>query len=86
MQKDPAFHRPKKVPDTEEMKRITAIRLRKYCQYNFLHPDTAKLPYKRKVRSVYSHLNAFEVRHDDLLSDCENYLLLNSIETSQISV
>lgn len=67
LQKDPAFQRPKKVPDTEEMKRITAIRLRKYCQYNFLHPDTAKLPYKRKVRSVYYHLSAFQACNDDWL-------------------
>ncbi|XP_050304930.1 peroxisomal acyl-coenzyme A oxidase 3-like [Anthonomus grandis grandis] len=66
LERDPAFQRSKKVPDTEEMKRITAIRLYKYCQYSFLHPDTAKLPYKRKTRCMMTVNEALAVAFPDV--------------------
>ncbi|XP_066246349.1 peroxisomal acyl-coenzyme A oxidase 3 isoform X1 [Euwallacea similis] len=66
LEKDPAFQRPKKVPDSDEMKRITAIQLHKYCQYNFLHPDTAKLPYKRKTRFMMTVNEALAVAFPDV--------------------
>ncbi|KAF7287320.1 hypothetical protein GWI33_001685 [Rhynchophorus ferrugineus] len=66
LEKDPAFQRPKKVPDTEEMKKQSAIQLHKYCQYNFLHPDTAKLPYKRKTRFMMTVNEALAVAFPDV--------------------
>lgn len=66
LERDPAFQRPKKIPDSEEMKRITAIQLHKYCQYNFLHPDTAKLPYKRKTRFMMTVNEALAAAFPDV--------------------
>ncbi|KAL1490173.1 hypothetical protein ABEB36_012910 [Hypothenemus hampei] len=48
------------------MKRITAIRLRKYCQYNFLHPNVSKLPYKRKTRYMMTVNEALAVAFPDV--------------------
>ncbi|CAH1121403.1 unnamed protein product [Ceutorhynchus assimilis] len=65
LERDPIFQRPKQVPDSEEMKRISAIQLHKYCQYNFLHPDTAKLPYKRKTKFMMTVNEALAVSFAD---------------------
>lgn len=50
LEKDPIFQTPPSEPPTEEMKRRAALQLRKYCQYNFIGPEMANLPYKRKVK------------------------------------
>jgi acyl-CoA oxidase len=47
---DPTFRRLPVELSAEEMKRRSALQLRKYCQYSFITPEMAKLPYKRKVR------------------------------------
>ncbi|XP_030762697.1 peroxisomal acyl-coenzyme A oxidase 3 isoform X1 [Sitophilus oryzae] len=66
LERDPTFQRPKKVPDSDEMKRLAAIQLHKYCHYNFLHPDTAKLPYKRKTKFMMTVNEALAVAFPDV--------------------
>lgn len=49
LENDKLFERPVVEPSTEEMKRITALRLQRYLQSNFVAPETANLPYRKKV-------------------------------------
>ncbi|XP_060527948.1 peroxisomal acyl-coenzyme A oxidase 3-like isoform X2 [Cylas formicarius] len=66
LEQDPAFQRPTRTPSSEEMKRQSAVQLLKYCQYNFLHPDTAKLSYKRKTRFMMTVNEALAVTFPDV--------------------
>ncbi|CAH0554701.1 unnamed protein product [Brassicogethes aeneus] len=66
LEKDPVFKRPVELLSTEEMKRRTAIQLNKYCQYNFLAPETANFPYKRKTRFMMTVNEALAVTYPDV--------------------
>lgn len=51
LENDKVFERPAVEPSTEEMKRLTALRLQRYLQSNFVAPETANLPYRKKVNN-----------------------------------
>lgn len=52
LENDKLFERPIVEPSTEEMKRLTALRLQRYLQSNFVAPETGKLPYRKKVTLI----------------------------------
>ncbi|RZC33101.1 peroxisomal acyl-coenzyme A oxidase 3, partial [Asbolus verrucosus] len=66
LEKDPVFQRPIVEPSTEEIKRLSALQLRKYCQYNFVTPEMAKLPYKKKTRYLMTINEALAVAFPDV--------------------
>jgi acyl-CoA oxidase len=63
---DPTFRRLPVELSAEEMKRRSALQLRKYCQYSFITPEMAKLPYKRKTRYMMTINEALAVTFPDV--------------------
>lgn len=52
LENDPLFQRPPTELTTEENKRITALRLRRYVDYKFPICDILKLPFKKRVSTM----------------------------------
>ncbi|KAJ8920088.1 hypothetical protein NQ315_011743 [Exocentrus adspersus] len=61
LRNDPLFQRHETEPTTEENKRLTALRLRRYVDYKFPSSDILKLPYKKRTRMMMTCNEALAV-------------------------
>ncbi|XP_018577780.1 peroxisomal acyl-coenzyme A oxidase 3 [Anoplophora glabripennis] len=66
LENDPLFQRQETELTTEENKRITALRLRRYVDYKFPICDILKLPFKKRTRMMMACNEALAVTFPDV--------------------
>ncbi|GLV34138.1 uncharacterized protein CBL_00067 [Carabus blaptoides fortunei] len=66
LEKDPLFQHPSTTVSTEELKRLSAVRVKKFLKYNFLQRNTEKMTYSTKTKQLMTANEALVVLFPDV--------------------